>query len=400
MSLLKIYTCALCLGTVLGVSSMAMEQNGEECQQEVSEQVQILETNREKEEKSERCLKFYNDLIAKGKLEEAEARKQAEIFKRELNRGKSFIYAQYYSMLRVMRKLDAERAMFQSEVFEKEFRKNKDFRRADYYATIMISHNIKAMRFERFERRVRACKVDNESIEYTLKIVKKEIEANRSYFYIKRYINQLGKGYSELAARRDAGILEKEFMAGKSIDYAKAYANLKLMMQSEEKSRRGAEIVEKEEMEGRRFDYAMMYSTLILNGESEKNARKEAEIFDLEKESLRYEEDSNFRSLYIRFYLMVRTEWNQPKETAEEAARVIIGEIRAGRKELYAKTYAELVVIDKEEETIARRKAEIIYNATIKEKYYSYALKCAELTMKGMPEAEARIKAEALMKIK
>ena len=147
---------------------MAMEQNGEECQQEVSEQIQILETNREKEEKSERCLKFYNDLIAKGKLEEADARKQAEIFKRELNRGKSFIYAQYYSMLRVMRKLDAERAMFQSEVFEKEFRKEKDFRKADYYATIMISHNLKAVRFERFERKVRACKVDKESIENTL----------------------------------------------------------------------------------------------------------------------------------------------------------------------------------------------------------------------------------------
>ena len=354
MNLLKISTCALCLGMVLGVSSMAMEQNGEECQQEVSEQIQILETNREKEEKSERCLKFYNDLIAKGKLEEADARKQAEIFKRELNRGKSFIYAQYYSMLRVMRKLDQERAMLQAKLFEKEFNMNKDFRRADYYATIMISHNLKTVRFKRFERKVRACKVDKESIEHTLRIVKKEIEANRSYFYIKRYIDQLGKKCSELAARRDAEILEKELMDGKSIDYAKAYADLKSVMQSEEKSRRGAEIIE--------------------------------------KEPLRYKEDGNFRSLYIRFYLMIRTEWNESKEIAEEVARVMIGEIRAGREELYAKIYAKLVVIDKDGENIARRKAKIIYNATIEKKYYSYALKYAELTMKGTPEAEARIK--------
>ena len=53
MNLLKISTCVLCLGTVLGVSSMAMEEKSDKCQQNVSEQVQFLETNIKKEEKRE-----------------------------------------------------------------------------------------------------------------------------------------------------------------------------------------------------------------------------------------------------------------------------------------------------------------------------------------------------------
>ena len=398
MNLLKISTCALCLGTVLGVSSMAMEQNGEKCQQKVSEQAQILEINREKEEKNEKYLKFYNDLMTRGKLKEEDARKQAEIFEKELNKGKSFIYAQYYSMLRVVRKLDPEKAMLQAELFEREFNINKNFERSDYYATIMILCNLKAVRHARLEKTFRAYGESKEYVEKALRIIKKEVESNRGYFYTRQYICMLETG--ELNARRSAEMVEKELLKERSLTYATTYANLILDGQSEENARRVADIVEREEMAGRSFDYAIIYSSLILNGQSEENARKGAEIFKLEKGSLKYEEDDRFSGLYVRFYLTIRTEWNESRETAEKVARIMIGEVRAGREELYAKIYAKLVVIDREKENIARKKAEVVYNEMMNGKHYGYALKYAELITSGTPEAEARIKAEALMEIK
>ena len=357
MNLLKISTCALCLGTVLGVLSMAMEQNGEKCQQEVSEQVQILETNREKEEKSERYLKFCNDLMTKGKLKEEDVRKQAEIFDRELKSRKSFIYAQYYSMLRVVRRIDPEKAMLQAEVFEREFKKEKNFRKADYYATVMILRNLKAVRFAKLEEEIRSCEKGKKAIEKVLKIVKKEVESGRSYFYASEYAYLLERG--ELIARKGAEMLERELMNGRSIDYAKAYSSLILFIQQPEgEARKWAEVFETELINGRSIGYAGTYVSLRLNNQSEENARKAAEILELEKKSL--ESCGKFQDLYVQFYLMARTEWDQPKEIAEKAAHVIVEELISGRSQLYAKTYAKLVVINKDKEDIARKKVNVI----------------------------------------
>ena len=354
MNLLKISTCALCLGTVLGVSSsMAMEQNGEKCQQNVSKQVQNLETNR----KSKKYLRFYNDLITKGKLKEEDARKQAEIFDRELKSRKSSIYAQYYSMLRVVRRLDPEKAMLQAEVFEREFKKEKNFRKADYYATIMILRNLKAVRFAKLEEKIRSCEKSKKAIERVLKIVKKEVELGRSYFYASEYAYLLERG--ELIARKGAEMLERELMNGRSIDYAKAYSSLILFIQQpEEEARKWAEVFETELINGKSIGYAGTYVSLRLNNQSEENARKSAEILELEKKSL--ESCGKFQDLYAQFYLMARTEWDQPKEIAGKAAHVIIEELKSGRSQLYAKTYAKLVVINQEKEAIARKKLNVI----------------------------------------
>ena len=356
MNLLKISTCALCLGTVLGVSSMAMEQNGEKCQQNVSEQVQNLETNREKEEKSERYLKFYNDLITKGKLEEAEAKKQAEMFEEELNKGKSFIYAQYYSMLRVVRKLDLEKAILQTELFEKEFKVDKNFKKADYYANAMISRNLKAIRLARLEEEYKACIDDKKSIEKILKIIKREIESGRSCFYTDEYICQLKRG--EADARKGAKILEEELMNGRSIDYARSYSSLILDKQPERDARKWSEMLDNELKAGRNYDCARMYVSLIMNKQSEENARKAVEILEVEKESLRC--CNEFQDLYAQFYLMARTEWDQPKEIAEEVAHVIVEELISGKSQLYARIYARQIVVNKEKEAIARKKVSLI----------------------------------------
>ena len=266
MSLLKISTCVLCLGTVLGVSSMAMEEKSDKCQQNVSEQVQILKVSREKKRKSERYLRIYNNLVKKGKLEEADAREQAEKIDRELDhQNKSLIYEEYHLFLRVMRKLDAERSMLQAEAFEKEFNLSGNAKRADYYANIVASHDLKAMRLEKLEKEIRASNLFNKDdmfIQRALSIAKDEIESGRSYFYVKGYIEMDDEPETrEEVARAISEIVDKEMKEGKGYRYASVYAILILNHIPDDEARNLAELIDEQElnnnevMSGRRCNY-------------------------------------------------------------------------------------------------------------------------------------------------
>ena len=384
MSLLKISTCALCLGTVLGISSMAMERNGEECQQEVSEQVQILETNREKEEKSEKYLKFYNDLMTKGKLKEEDARKQAEIFEKELKNRKSFIYAQYYSMLRVVRKLDAERAMFQSEVFEREFRKEKNFRKADYYATIAILHNLKAMRMANLEKEIRSSRIinkDDKLIKKALKIAKEEIESGKSCFYVRRYVDLIIDNIMEKTARRSAEIVDVEMKEGRSYYYASAYSVLKSNGVSENEINERLEIVDRELTSGRGYNYAVRYAELIFDKKlPEDRARKNAEL--VEKEV-----GESIKNYFYGIKFADLIENGMSEAEARRAAKMIARDEASGKSQLYLGACSKLI-LDNIDESIVRKEAEFIEKLILEGKDYEYAIVYADVVVRHKQSEE------------
>ena len=327
-------------------------------------------------------------------------------------------------MLRVVRKLDSQKATLQAELFEREFKINRNFKKADYYATVMISCNIRAVKFAKFEEKIRSCGESKETIKEMLKVARKGFKSGKSCFCVRKHVRQ-------------SKILENELKDGKSYDYARIYVSLRLNKQSEENARRGAE------------------------------------IFELEKESLKHKEyDDDFHDLYVQFYLIVRTDWGEPKDVAEKIAHIIIEEIKSGRSQLYARVYARRIVLNGEKESIARKKtyvieeerkrgegeyfaevyadaivdfgvnreearemthvaikeiklgrprlyallysqfivvdkgseefarkvADIIYNEMENGKCYSYALKYAELIINETPEDKARIQTEAFVK--
>ena len=376
MNLLKISTCVLCLGTVLGVSAMAMEEKSEKCQQNVSKQVQTLATNKKKEEKSDRYLKFYNDLITKGKLIEPDAREQAEIFEEKLTEGKSFIYAQYYSMLMVMRGMDAERAMFQAEVFEREFKTEKDFRKADYYATIIIPYNLKAMRMAYLEKEIRSSELinkDDKFIQRALKIAKREVEFGRSCFYVRRYVDLIIDNVMEKTARRLAETVDIEMKEGGSYYYASAYAMLKLINSPEDKMRRKLKVIYKELKSGKGFNYAMRYAELILDeGLPEDRARKNAELVEKEigASIKNYFYGTRFADLMGSGYVS--------EAEARMAARKTVSEADSkGNNTEYLRAYSNSIA-NGNTEVVARKKAEIVEKLTSQFKGYEYASVYAE----------------------
>ena len=315
MKLLKISVYALCLSTMVGISTMAME-NGK---QDVStgRQVQAVSDRDEKvmDEKrlekiindemsqgeSEKYSKFYADLIVKGKLDKTDARDQAAIFEKEVASGKSFIYAQYYSMLIVMRKVDTERAMFQSEVFEREFKTNKNFKKADYYATNIILHDFNRIKLDKLKAellikantkaRIRMC-------EEILRTIEREVEC-RSYYYLIAYISLVLKKESLEVASRIAEIVDEEMKYGKCHYYVRNCADLSIMDQPEKMrkgksdgylmeyiefmldsmsggvAREGARLIDREVKKKKSGAYAIEHADSILNGKSEEIARKE-----------------------------------------------------------------------------------------------------------------------------
>ena len=403
MSLLKISTCVLCLGTVLGVSSMAMEQNGEKSQQNVSKQVQILETNIKKEEKSENYLKFYNYLITKSKLKETQARKQAKIFEEKLTEGKSFIYAQYYSMLRVVRRLDIERAMLQSEVFEKEFKMNNNFKKADYCATVTVLHNLKAMRMEYLEREIKASRIinkDDKLIKKALKIAKKEIESGRSCFYVRRYVDMIIDGMGETRARKMADIVDKKVKEGKHYQYASAYSMLKSSKIPEGEMKKGLEVIDKAEISGKGCNYIVRYAELVTGGIPEDYARRNAELVE--------EEIGDSMSDYFygtKFADLVVDGTSKPE--ARRLAKMMVSDKLKGKSEEYIMAYSD-VIARGFGERIAREEAEIVDELMKEGKGYNYASIYADavvlfkhskedaeqLANAALKEARARIKAE------
>ena len=315
MKLLKISVYALCLSTMVGISTMAME-NGK---QDVStgRQVQAVSNKYEKvidekrlekiindemsQGKSERYSKFYADLIVKGKLDEAAAREQARIFEEKLASGKSFIYAQYYSMLIVMRKVDTERAMFQAGIFEREFKTNKNFKKADYYATNIILHDFNRIKLDKLKAKLLIKANTKERIgmcEGILRTIEREVE-RRSYYYLITYIILVLKKEPSEVASRIAEMVDKEMKDGKGYYYALTYASLRgidqpekirkmksygcltkyveLMLDgmSEKVAREGAELIDGEVKKKKSGAYAIGHADSILNGKSEEIARKE-----------------------------------------------------------------------------------------------------------------------------
>ena len=354
-----------------------MEEKSDKCQQNVSEQVQTLKVSREEERKSERYLRIYNNLVKKGKLEEADAREQAEKIDRELDhQNKSLIYEEYYLFLRVMRKLDAERSMLQAEAFEKEFNLSGNAKKADYYANIMASHDLKAMRLEKLEKEIRTSNLFNKDdifMQRALSIAKDEIESGRSYFYVKKYIELDDEPETgEEVARTIAEIVDKEMKEGKGYRHASVYATLISNYVPDYKARKVAELVDNEEMSGRGCNYISKYGNLIIKDCPEDIARKRAELFE---------------KILI-------------EGRKHDYAEIVSREIKDGRNYGYAIKYAESILEEGMPDREARIRAEALEKVMKTGKSYYYAEKYSEMILAGESEEVAAREAEAYYKDK
>ena len=386
MNLLKISTCVLCLGMALGLSSMAMEQNDGECHQAVSERLQESVGS---EGRSKRYLRFYNDLMTKGDLKEADARRQAEIFEGELKKGKSFIYAQYYSMLRVVRRLEAERAMFQSEVFEKEFdSKGKDFRNSDYYATIVTSYNLKEMRLKRLEKEInleKICKRDMKFYRKIMRLTCEAVESGKSYNYIKRYIELMADEEFENKARLQQESLSRKMMLTELCPHLDQNKNSMIEEIKDELARDHAGIIDSKTKEDKSYHYAKRYIELIFSGKTEAEAISQAEMVD--------EEMAAGRS-YIYAVKYAEMMADGFKDWARKAAEIVDEKVKEGKSYGYATIYSDLIVRGKSKQ-LARKQGEIVENEMKEGTTYCYARRYAELITDGMSEEGARREAEA-----
>ena len=351
MKLLKISIYALCLSTMVGISTMAMEngkQNisaGRQVQAVSDKDEKVMDEKRLEEVindemsqgKSERYSKFYADLIVKGKLDEAAAREQAIIFEKEVASGKSFIYAQYYSMLIVMRKVDTERAMFQSEVFEREFKTHKNFKKADYYATNIILHDFKRIKLDKLKEDLFAMIGSGKKmllIEKILELLKNDIESGKSYDYLNKR------------------------MRSRFINYycAISYENLRKIGKSDEVARQSVKIVREEMEKGRNCDYAMSYAELIMNGQPEEAARRGVKIIE---EEIKKGNSGDYIMSYVDLIVM----GGKSKEEAMKIAKIVEREMKKGRSYYYATGYAESISMGQSEKK-AREMAEIIEEET------------------------------------
>ena len=247
--------------------------------------------------------------------------------------------------------LSEQMARTYTEIYYKERSINK----SDEYSRFYIELLIKGIEAERAK-----------SYYY---IYTKERNDGRSKEYAERYIELLQeKDLSEDKIRKELELYETGLLEGKEKEYMKAYAGFVVEEgMNEEKAECVSMIYNMEIGKGKSREYAYHYSLLLYDGIGQEEAEKRACIYEYE---VGYEQKGNS---YASYYAELVVCEGLDKSIANARAELYSKQMDLGKGQLYSNYFTELVIGRGINEEIASKQTEIYISKLREGKCQAYA---------------------------